>query len=291
MLETRHARGSSERQYPPSTCSLWLSRTQQFYTGVVIAAITGLVLSDEYTRAGELTNQNEHGWVEALDPQNPFPSPTLDHAEQLLTHEANQSTRHIDMLEEERIAPVRIHNVTTADQPLASTDPFAVIGDIYTDNGRTEYGNEIAVVLDQVKQIIHYAEQSTIRLEAHCDDRQTSAYSLVIGEQRARNLAALLQMTGVEEKRIQVVSYGREQPSCGQWTINCWEDNLRMQQIFRTLAFKEPLNGCFVRINIQGNEEIVHYLRTTAASAFLKKIHLANPTGRKVEKQPHVLTH
>lgn len=288
----QHTPYSHTRQRHLSTRSPGLRSTQWWFTtGLVVAAIVGSMLSEGQTRAGEPANQNEQGWGEVLDRQHRQTASMSDGAEQPISHQANQSTQQADRLEEERIVPVRIHSVATADQPFESTDSFAVIGDIYTDNDRTEYGSEIAVVLDQVKQIMGYAQHSTIQLEAHCDDRQTSAYSLIIGEQRARSLAASLEMTEVDGKRIQVVSYGREQPSCRQWTINCWEDNLRMQQIFRTLASNEPHDGCFVRINIQDSDEMVTYLRTTTASAFLKKIHLAEPTSLLAKKRPHLLTH
>ena len=287
----QHNRCSSAHQRYPSLRLPWFKSTQWYTTGVVVATMVGTILFDGQATAGGPTNQQTQERIEALDPQNHFSASLIDGGEQSITNQENQLTHRAGKLEEERIAPVRIHTIAPSDQPVESTDSFAVIGDIYTDNDRTEYGHEIAAVLDQVRQIIRYAEHSTIQLEAHCDDRQTSAYSLIIGEQRARSLAAVLQWTQVEDKRIQIVSYGREHPACGQWTINCWEDNLRMQQIFRTLAFKEPHDGCFVRINIQDSEEIVNYLRTTAASAFLKKIHLAEPTNRSLERRPHILTH
>lgn len=252
--------------------------------GVILSAAT-------FTMAEDRLMQDRQSWVEALHVHPLMPTSHGNTTEHAVPSQTDATTGYVTMLQEERIVPVRIHSITATEPPGDAVESFAVMGDIYTDIDHTEYGEEILAVLDQVKQIVRYAEGSTVQLEAHCDDRQSSAYSLIIGEQRARSLATVLQTTAVEAARIGVVSYGLERPGCRQWTINCWEDNLRMQRVFRTVAFIEPHDGCFVRITILDGEEIVRYLQKSQASALLKKIHFAETPGPLSGRSHRLHTH
>jgi hypothetical protein len=165
----------------------------------------------------------------------------------------------------------------------------AVIADVYTDNERKIYGDTLTGMLSQITQLMRYAEASTIRLESHCDDRGTQAYSMVLGEQRAKQMSSFLQSLGIEEARISRVSYGQEQPRCIEFSVDCWEDNLRMRKTFKVLSLKEPKNGCLVRVYMTNDPETIRYVKTSPASSFLQKVHLAEPPRRLVRVGPRPL--
>jgi peptidoglycan-associated lipoprotein len=52
----------------------------------------------------------------------------------------------------------------------------------------------------------------SVTIEGHCDDRGTNAYNLALGERRALNAQAYLVTLGVDETRMNTVSYGEEMP-------------------------------------------------------------------------------
>jgi peptidoglycan-associated lipoprotein len=52
----------------------------------------------------------------------------------------------------------------------------------------------------------------SVTIEGHCDDRGTNEYNLALGERRALSAQAYLITLGVDEPRMNTVSYGEESP-------------------------------------------------------------------------------
>jgi len=66
-----------------------------------------------------------------------------------------------------------------------------------------------------------------IVIGGYCDDRGSNEYNISLGQNRANVAKKALTDAGVAEKRIRVVSYGKERPFCTQETEECWEKNRR----------------------------------------------------------------
>lgn len=50
-------------------------------------------------------------------------------------------------------------------------------------------------------------------LEGHADERGTREYNLALGERRANAVKRYMVMKGVDESRVEVISYGKERPA------------------------------------------------------------------------------
>jgi len=53
---------------------------------------------------------------------------------------------------------------------------------------------------------------AVVRIEGHCDERGSDQYNLALGEKRARAAMQYLVTLGIPEKRLSVISYGKEKP-------------------------------------------------------------------------------
>lgn len=53
---------------------------------------------------------------------------------------------------------------------------------------------------------------TNITVEGHCDESGTREYNLALGERRARVVKEYLMAMGIDEKRITIISYGKERP-------------------------------------------------------------------------------
>ena len=69
--------------------------------------------------------------------------------------------------------------------------------------------------------------EATVTVEGHCDERGTNEYNLALGDRRANSAKDYLVKSGVAESRFTTISYGEEQPLCGQNTESCWAKNRR----------------------------------------------------------------
>ena len=71
-----------------------------------------------------------------------------------------------------------------------------------------------------------------LRLEGHADERGTREYNLALGENRALNVKEVLGLYGLEN-RIEVVSFGEEQPIALTHDEEGWQKNRRVKFIYQ----------------------------------------------------------
>jgi len=66
-----------------------------------------------------------------------------------------------------------------------------------------------------------------IVIEGNCDERGTTEYNLVLGERRAKEAKNYLVNSGVNQKRIKTISYGKERPLDPAHNEEAWAKNRR----------------------------------------------------------------
>ena len=72
-----------------------------------------------------------------------------------------------------------------------------------------------------------------IILEGHADERGTREYNLALAEDRAKAVASLVQVLGVDARRIQTVSYGEERPVALGHDASAWSLNRRVEILYQ----------------------------------------------------------
>jgi peptidoglycan-associated lipoprotein len=68
-----------------------------------------------------------------------------------------------------------------------------------------------------------------IQIEGHCDERGTVEYNLALGEKRAMSVKDYLSSNGVDEARVNFVSYGEERPADPSSNEEAWAANRRAE--------------------------------------------------------------
>ena len=66
-----------------------------------------------------------------------------------------------------------------------------------------------------------------IVIEGNCDERGTTEYNLALGDKRAREAKKFLVNSGVDQKRIKTISYGKERPLDPDHNEEAWAKNRR----------------------------------------------------------------
>ena len=72
----------------------------------------------------------------------------------------------------------------------------------------------------------------TIRLEGHADERGTREYNLALGEQRAQAVQKIMQLQGVQDVQIEIVSFGEERPAVEGIDESSWQMNRRVEIVY-----------------------------------------------------------
>lgn len=102
------------------------------------------------------------------------------------------------------------------------------LGHVYFDFDQYVIRDDAVSTLQENAQLLSATYQdSSVLIEGHCDERGTTDYNLVLGERRAQAVKDYLVNLGVSSSRIQIVSYGKERPSCIGSEESCYQENRR----------------------------------------------------------------
>ena len=68
---------------------------------------------------------------------------------------------------------------------------------------------------------------SKIRIEGNCDERGSREYNLALGQRRAEAVKKVMTVLGVQDGRIETVSFGEEKPQSQGHDEGAWAQNRR----------------------------------------------------------------
>ncbi|OKY75051.1 MAG: peptidoglycan-associated lipoprotein [Desulfobulbaceae bacterium DB1] len=152
--------------------------------------------------------------------------------------------------EEAPVAPVETPRVDVGDRAGADesldSNPYTA-SNAKISEGRT-HGPMLPVYFDFDKSDIRDDQQSRIEgngdflrayptvqisIEGNCDERGTNEYNMALGERRAQQAKKYLANLGVDEARLNTVSYGEEKPLLYGHDEYSWAQNRRDDFVIR----------------------------------------------------------
>ncbi len=84
-------------------------------------------------------------------------------------------------------------------------------------------------ILQKKAKLLKKYSDLRIVIEGYCDERGTEEYNLALGERRARAAYEFLILLGVDSNRMQIVSYGEEDPIDPANNEAAWAKNRRAE--------------------------------------------------------------
>jgi peptidoglycan-associated lipoprotein len=119
-------------------------------------------------------------------------------------------------------------NESGAQRPAVSAySAMPDLKDIHFEFDRADILPEAAKILEVNAGWLKANPRYLVLIEGHTDERGTNEYNLALGERRARASRNFLVSQGVPARRISVISYGEERPTCRQPAEDCWTQNRR----------------------------------------------------------------
>lgn len=129
--------------------------------------------------------------------------------------------------------------------PAADSDPLSgdlasvneylrrqgLLADAYFDYDRASLTDQGREQLARGAEVLRQYPQFLVTLEGHCDDRGTPEYNLALGERRAFTARSYLTALGIDDGRLDTMSYGEERPVCGDAEESCWRQNRRAHPV------------------------------------------------------------
>lgn len=100
---------------------------------------------------------------------------------------------------------------------------------IYFDFDSSEIRRESRSVLQTHAAYLAEAEDASVVLQGHTDERGSREYNMALGERRAESVARFLRVNDVSDDQIETVSYGEEQPVVDESNEEAWAENRRVE--------------------------------------------------------------
>ncbi|MGE4595285.1 MAG: OmpA family protein [Gammaproteobacteria bacterium] len=138
--------------------------------------------------------------------------------EELAESDASASEQSSEQSETE----IAVRTLTDADVSFA----------LYFSYDDTEIDEEATQVIIDHANFMRNNPEISLRLEGHADERGTREYNLALGENRALSVKEVLGLYGLEN-RVEVVSFGEEQPIAFTHDEDSWQKNRRVEFIYQ----------------------------------------------------------
>lgn len=112
--------------------------------------------------------------------------------------------------------------------PGTQADLVVNVGDrVFFGSDRYDLSAEARSVLDAQASWLAQYPNLNVTVEGHADERGTREYNLALGDRRANSVKSYLVALGVDPRRINVVSYGKERPAVPGVNESAWAQNRR----------------------------------------------------------------
>jgi peptidoglycan-associated lipoprotein len=123
-------------------------------------------------------------------------------------------------------APEQKEEVAVAPPAAAPAPAAAAFQDVYFDFDKYNIRPQDGDILKKNYEWFA-ANPGRVRIEGNCDERGTVEYNLVLGQKRADAAKSYLVNLGVDAKRLDTISYGKEKPVDPGHNEAAWSKNRR----------------------------------------------------------------
>ena len=110
--------------------------------------------------------------------------------------------------------------------PGSQEDLTQSAGDrIFFDTDQSLLTPEARGILDRQAQWLQQYSQINVWVAGNCDERGTEEYNIALGQRRANADRDYLASRGIEPRRVQTISYGKDRPVDPSSTQDAWAHN------------------------------------------------------------------
>ncbi len=105
----------------------------------------------------------------------------------------------------------------------------ALLAPVYFDYDQSELRDDTRSALEAKLAILTRYRALRVRVAGHTDDRGADEYNLALGGRRAAAVKRYFTERGVDAGRVDIVSFGKERPTCDAAEESCWSQNRRAE--------------------------------------------------------------
>ncbi|HET9581053.1 MAG TPA: peptidoglycan-associated lipoprotein Pal [Usitatibacter sp.] len=111
--------------------------------------------------------------------------------------------------------------------PLKDPNNILSKRSIYFDFDSNAVKDEYRNLIQAHARYLNDHRDTRIRIEGNCDERGSREYNLALGQRRAEAVKKVMTVLGVQDGRIETVSFGEEKPVANGHDEDSWAKNRR----------------------------------------------------------------
>jgi peptidoglycan-associated lipoprotein len=116
---------------------------------------------------------------------------------------------------------------TIAGNPLRDPSNILSKRSVFFDYDSNAVKDEYRGLVQAHSRYMGDKRDSKIRIEGNCDERGSREYNLALGQRRAESVKKMMTVLGVQDGRIETVSFGEEKPTAQGHDESAWSQNRR----------------------------------------------------------------
>jgi peptidoglycan-associated lipoprotein len=105
---------------------------------------------------------------------------------------------------------------------------------IFFDYDKSALRGDATSTLDAKIPVLQKNRSVHIRIEGNTDERGSPEYNIALGQRRAAQAMQYLVGHGIDQARVEIVSYGKERSVCMDHAESCWQQNRRDEFVITT---------------------------------------------------------
>ncbi len=124
---------------------------------------------------------------------------------------------------------VGIGNVDSSTVPGSQADLAAQAGSdiVYFDTNQHDLNSQSRSIIEGQARWLNSYPNLNVTIEGHADERGTREYNIALGDRRANAVKNYMTAIGVDPRRVNTISYGKEQPLVVGADGTSWAQNRR----------------------------------------------------------------
>ena len=196
---------------------------------VTLGLLSGCSTSQELEEVSEPT-QVPTGTVPATLPPPPVPEviPGLQQSAEAAAVGTVTAAASQDSIESGPILggiPITRDSIGDARHPLSKRIVF------FDYNSSRLTGDSLDLIRGHAEYLSRFSDVR-VRVEGHTDERGSREYNIALGDNRARSVAKILQLGGVDAGQFSTLSYGEEVPLEEGSSASAWQRNRRVEVVY-----------------------------------------------------------
>ena len=92
---------------------------------------------------------------------------------------------------------------------------------------RPDASKTLEADLTVIRDVLQRYPSQKVKIEGHADERGSDEYNIALGDKRAVAAKEFFSGMGVSAGQLEIVSFGKQRPVCGDHTEDCWQKNRR----------------------------------------------------------------